>query len=141
NTGIESSMQENRVFAPPAAMAERAWISSRQQYERMYRQSIDEPEVFWGEAAGELHWFKRWDRALEWKPPYAKWFVGGKTNVSYNCLDHQIAQGRGEKTAILFEGEPVRSGGGPEVRRISFNQLRDEVCRFANGLKKLGIKR
>src|SRR5690349_3052090 len=76
NTGIESSMQENRVFPPPAGFAEKAWISSHVQYDRMYRQSIDEPEAFWGEAAAELHWFKKWDRVLDWKPPYAKWLVG-----------------------------------------------------------------
>jgi acetyl-CoA synthetase len=138
---IESSMQENRLFPPPAGMAGRAWIKSREQHQQLYRQSIDQPEVFWGNAANELHWFDKWSKVLEWQPPHAKWFVGGRTNVSYNCLDRNIEQGRRDKTAILFEAEPVQAGSGPAVRRISFGQLRDDVCRFANGLKKLGVKK
>ncbi len=141
NTGIESSMQENRLFSPPAGFAEKAWISSREQYETMYRQSIDEPEVFWGNAANELHWFEKWTTVLDWKVPDARWFVGAKTNMAYNCLDHQIAQGRGNKTAILYEGEPLQSDGQPQLRHITFAQLRDDVGRFANGLKKLGVKK
>jgi acetyl-CoA synthetase len=140
-SGIESSMQEHRVFPPPEGFGAKAWIQSKEQYEKLYRQSIDEPEIFWGNAAGELHWFKKWTKALEWNAPHAKWFVGGTTNVSYNCLDHQIAQGRGEKTAIIFEEELLDSNQQPQVRRISFNQLRDDVCRLANGLKKLGVKK
>ena len=140
HTGIESSMQEHRLFPPPVEFSAKAWIRSREQYEKMYRQSLDEPEVFWGDAAGNLYWFTKWQKVLDWKPPYGRWFVGGKTNAAYNCLDHQIAQGRGEKTAILFEGEPL-ADGKPVVRRITFNQLRDEVGRFANGLKKLGVKK
>src|SRR5438105_13748095 len=127
-------MQENRLFPPPPAFAAKAWIKSRQQYDQLYRQSIDQPETFWGNAAGELHWFMKWSQVLDWKPPYAKWFVGGKTNVAYNCLDRQVEQGRGDKTAILFEAEPLPEGK-PEVRRISFKQLLADVCRFANGLK------
>jgi len=88
--GIESSLQENRVFHPSREFAGRAHIHSRAEYDRLYRESIDHPDAFWDRAAGELHWFKPWDKVLEWKPPYAKWFVGGKTNVAYNCLDHQI---------------------------------------------------
>ena len=141
NMGIESSMQEHRIFPPPAGFAQKAWISSRTQYETLYRQSIDEPELFWGNAAGELHWFEKWTKVLDWKAPYAKWFVGAKTNIAYNCLDHQIDQGRGNKTAILFEGEPIYSDNRPQVRHITFSQLRDDVGRFANGLKKLGVKK
>ena len=141
NTGIESSMQEHRLFPPPAGFAHKAWISSREQYETLYRQSIDEPEIFWGNAAGELHWFKKWTQVLDWKVPDAKWFVGAKTNMAYNCLDYQIAQGRGNKTAILFEGEPLQPDGRPDVRHITFSQLRDDVGRLANGLKKLGVKK
>jgi acetyl-CoA synthetase len=138
---IESSLQENRLFPPSPQFSAKAWIKSRQQYDELYRQSIDQPEVFWGNAAKELHWFKPWDRVLEWKAPYARWFVGGKTNLSYNCLDRNIAQGRGDKTAILFEAEPLDPSGAPAIRKISFKQLRDDVCRFANGLKKLGVKK
>ena len=136
---IESAQKENRIFPPPPAISAKAWIKSREQYDQMYRESIDRPEDFWSKIAGELHWFKKWDRVLEWNLPNAKWFVGGKTNLSYNCLDHQIEKGRGEKTAILWEGEPEAAAGkGGEVRRISFEQLRDQVCRFANGLEKAG---
>ncbi|MGD0389877.1 MAG: acetate--CoA ligase [Tepidisphaeraceae bacterium] len=139
---IESAMQENRVFPPPAAVSAGAWINSRQQYDQMYRESLDRPEEFWAKIAGELHWFKKWDRVLQWKLPNAKWFVGGTTNLSYNCLDLQIERGRGGKTAILWEGEPLTpAGGGAQVRRITFEQLRRDVCRFANGLKKLGVKK
>jgi acetyl-CoA synthetase len=139
---IESAQKENRVFPPPPAISAKAWIKSREQYDRMYRESIDRPEDFWGKIAGELHWFKKWDRVLEWKLPNAKWFIGGKTNLSFNCLDYQIEKGRGKKTAILWEAEPEAAAGkGGEVRRITFEQLRDQVCRFANGLKKLGVKK
>ena len=139
---IESAMQEHRLFPPSPEFSAKARIKTREEYERMYRQSIDNPEQFWGDAARELDWFKKWDKVLDWKLPYAKWFVGGKINVSHNCLDHQIKQDRGDKTAILWEGEiETAPGKGGEVRRITFKQLRDDVCRFANGLKKLGIKK
>jgi acetyl-CoA synthetase len=139
---IESAMREDRVFPPPAAVSAGAWINSRQQYDQMYRQSMDRPEEFWARIAGELHWFKKWDRVLQWKLPNAKWFIGGTTNLSYNCLDLQIERGRGGKTAILWEGEPLApASNGGQVRRITFEQLRKDVCRFANGLKKLGVKR
>jgi acetyl-CoA synthetase len=137
---IESTMHETRIFAPSAEFSARAWIKSRQQYDAMYRESIDQPEKFWAKIAEELHWFTRWDRVLDWKLPYAKWFAGGKTNVAYNCLDRQIELGRGHKTAILWEGEPeIAPGQGPEIRRVTYSQLRQDVCRFANGLKKLGV--
>src|SRR5688500_13017243 len=83
---ISSTMQENRLFPPPPAFAAKAHIKTREEYDRMYRESIDDPEAFWGRAAEPLHWFKRWDRVLDWKAPFARWFVGGKTNVGDNCL-------------------------------------------------------
>ncbi|MDW8261541.1 MAG: acetate--CoA ligase [Phycisphaerales bacterium] len=140
HSAIESTLQENRVFPPPAEFAARARLRSMEEYHRMYRQSLEQPEQFWSGVAGELHWFSRWDNVLEWNLPYAKWFVGGKTNIAYNCLDRQIAAGRGEKTALVWEGEPL-SDGRPETRRLTYRQLRDEVCRFANGLKSLGVRR
>ncbi len=139
-SGIESSMQENRLFPPPAEFSRQAHIKSREEYEKLYRESIDNPESFWGRVAGELHWFKKWDKVLEWNVPYAKWFVGAKTNMAYNCLDRNIEKGLGDKTAILFEGEPVKDGNF-EVRKITYKELRDEVGRFANGLKKLGVNK
>ena len=139
-SAIESSQQENRVFPPPVEFSRQANIKSMEEYQRMYRQSIDEPDTFWGKLAESFHWFKKWDKVLEWNNPNAKWFVGGKTNVAYNCLDRQIAEGRGNKTAILWEGEPL-ADGKPEIRPITFSQLKDDVCRFANGLKKQGVKK
>jgi acetyl-CoA synthetase len=141
NTGIESTMQESRLFPPPAAFSAVAHIKSMDEYKKLYRQSIDQPEIFWADVAEKFHWFKKWDTVLKWESPNAQWFVGGKTNMAYNCLDHQIAQGRGEKTAILWEGEPMSATAPPEIRRISFSQLKDDVCQFANGLKKLGVKK
>jgi len=137
---IESTMQEDRIFPPDPQWAGRAWIKSRQQYEEMYRQSIQQPEKFWAEIAGELAWFRPWESVLEWKLPNAKWFLGGKLNVAHNCLDRQIEKGLDDKTAILWEGEPEAAGGkGGEIRRISYRQLLQQVCQFANGLKKLGV--
>ncbi len=138
--GIDSVLQENRVFPPPATFSANAHIKSRAQYERMYKESIEQPETFWGRAAEELHWFKKWDKVLDWNAPYAKWFAGGKTNMSYNCLDRQIEQGRGGKVAILWEGEPV-TNDKPEIRKITYLQLKDAVCEFANGLKRIGVKK
>jgi acetyl-CoA synthetase len=77
-----------------------------------------------------LHWFEEWDQVLRWNSPYAVWFVGGKTNVSYNCLDYQIEQGRGDKTAILWEGDETG-----DSRTLTYSGLKTEVCRFANALK------
>ena len=81
--------------------------------------------------AEELHWDRKWDRVLEWEPPYAKWFVGATTNASYNCLDRHL-ETRGDKTAIIWEGEPG------EIRRFTYRELHTEVCKFANVLKSLG---
>src|SRR5262245_10946913 len=126
---IESALQEHRLFPPPPAFVQKAPIKSKEEYLRFYRAPIDQPEQLWARMPEELHWFKKWDRVLEWKAPYAKWFIGGKTNLSYNCLDRQIAAGRGNKTAILWEGEPeTHSGSGGEIRKITFKQLRDDVC-------------
>jgi acetyl-CoA synthetase len=139
-SAISSTMQENRKFPPPASFAAKARVKSREEYDKLYRQSIEQPDAFWTRIAGELTWFKPWDKVMDWKAPNAKWFTGARTNLSFNCLDRQIEQGRGDKTAILWEGEPETTpGAGGEIRRISFRQLHDDVCRFANGLKKLGV--
>jgi acetyl-CoA synthetase len=141
-TNIQSSMQEHRLFPPPREFSAAAHLKSRAEYDKLYRQSIDHPDEFWGGVARELHWFKPWDKVLNWELPFAKWFVGGKTNLSYNCIDRHIAAGRGNKTAILWEGElEAAPGQGGKVRKISFTELKAEVCKFANGLKKLGVKK
>src|SRR5205814_4120216 len=80
-SAIDSNLQENRLFPPPQQFAAKAQVKSLDEYRRVYRESIDNPEKFWGDAAAQLHWFKRWNKVLEWNPPYAKWFVGGTTNL------------------------------------------------------------
>lgn len=132
---IESVMHEERVFPPPAEITARAHIKSMEEYEKLYNKAKDDPEGFWGELAKEeLHWFRPFDKVLEWSEPFAKWFVGGQTNASYNCLDRNLENGLGDKTAILWEGEP-----GDE-RTLTYKELHAEVCQFANALKSLGIK-
>ena len=132
---IDSILQEQRKFEPPQEFRQQAHIKSLDDYERLYKESVDNPEKFWGGIAKELHWYKPWDKVLEWDCPWAKWFVGGQMNLSYNCLDLQVQKGRGNKTAIVWEGEPG------EIRTYTYKQLLDEVCKFANALKGLGIKK
>src|SRR6476619_6425186 len=92
---IESSLQENRLFPPSPQFVSRARVGSREEYVRMYRQSIDQPEEFWSGIAQQLHWIRMWDKVLEWNAPHARWFVGARLNASYNCIDHQISRGFG----------------------------------------------
>src|SRR6185312_15210796 len=127
---IISVLHETRVFPPPEAFARQAHISAMDQYEALWNRAKDDPEGFWAEQAQALHWDKPWDKVLEWNPPFAKWFVNAQTNVSYNCLDRQIELGRGDKAALLWEGEPEsgRAGSGGAVHRITYRQLRDDVC-------------
>ncbi|MEE9211872.1 MAG: AMP-binding protein, partial [Phycisphaeraceae bacterium] len=137
---VQSVLQETRKFPPSSSFSSGAHIQSFEQYEQMYAESIKNPDKFWGEAAGELHWFKKWDRVLEWNLPDAKWFVGGKTNLSYNCIDRQVKDGLGEKVAIVWEGEPMPDGA-PQIRKLTYNDLLREVGKFANVLKGLGVKK
>jgi acetyl-CoA synthetase len=132
---LDSVLRENRVFPPPAEFAAKARIKSLAEYEQMYRRSVDDPESFWAEAARELYWFKPWEKVLEWNLPWAKWFVGGRINLSYNCVDRHALGGKRDKVAILWEGEPG------EVRRLTFRDLHTEVQRVANSLKGLGIRK
>ncbi len=133
---IDSVMQEARVFPPPPEFAARARIGSMEEYEALYERAKNDPESFWGEyAREELHWFEPFTKVLEWNEPYAKWFVGGKTNISYNCLDRHLESPRRHKAAIVWEGEPG------DQRVLTYDQLHREVCRFANVLKQLGIEK
>jgi acetyl-CoA synthetase len=135
NQDIDSTLREHRVFPPPPEFAAKAYIKSLEEYERLYAQSIADPEAFWANAASDLHWFKPWDKVLEWNLPIARWFVGGKLNLSYNCVDRHALGARANKTALIWEGEPG------EVRRITYAELHVEVQKFANALLSLGIKK
>src|ERR1700742_589593 len=126
STNIDSILQEQRKFEAPEAFAKQAHVKSLAEYERIYKQSIDDPEGFWADVARELHWFKPWDKVLEWNVPWAKWFLGGKINLSYNCLDRHVQTWRKNKAAIIWESEPG------EVRTYTYQQLLSEVCKFAN---------
>jgi acetyl-CoA synthetase len=130
---IHSVLREARVFQPSRAFGEAAHVKTLEDYEARYRRSVDQPEEFWAEVASELHWFKRWDRVLEWRVPWAKWFVGGETNISYNCLDRHLAGWRRNKAALIWEGEPG------ETRTLTYGDLHREVCKFANVLKHMGV--
>jgi acetyl-CoA synthetase len=140
-TNIESILQEARVFPPPKAFSQRAHLKSLAQYRKLYRESIQSPDKFWSrQAKAELVWSKRWTRVLKWDEPYAKWFVGGQLNVSYNCLDRHLETPRANKAALIWEGEPASLGKPGEERTLTYKQLHYEVCRFANVLKRNGIK-
>ncbi|HMD22393.1 MAG TPA: acetyl-coenzyme A synthetase N-terminal domain-containing protein, partial [Alloacidobacterium sp.] len=96
---LDSTLRENRVFPPPAEFAAAARIKSLAEYEQIYRRSVEDPEGFWAEAARELHWFAPWDKVLEWNLPWAKWFVGGRINLSYNCVDRHALGDKRDKVA------------------------------------------
>jgi acetyl-CoA synthetase len=132
---ITSVLQEKRTFAPPQEFSRQAHIKSLEEYERLWREAKDDPDGFWGRYAEELEWFRRWDRVLEWVEPDAKWFVGGTTNLSYNCVDRHMSTWRKNKAAIVWEGEPGES------RVLRYQDLHREVCKFANVLKGLGIRK
>ena len=130
---IDSTLDEQRSFAPSAEFSEKAQIKSLAEYEALYKESVEQPEKFWARAAEDLHWFKKWDKVLEWNAPWAKWFVGGQINLSYNCLDRHVHTARKNKAALIWESEPG------EVRTYTYQQLWKEVQKFANVLKSLGV--
>ena len=115
-------------------------VASLDDYRRAHARSLADPEGYWGEAAKTLRWSRPWTRVLEWNPPDAKWFVGGRTNVCDNCVDRQVDEGFGDRTAIVWEGEPL-GAGGPEIRRINYLELKRSVCRLGNALRSLGVRR
>jgi acetyl-CoA synthetase len=130
---IESVLKEDRVFEPSKDFSAKAQIKNLQDYETLYKQALDDPEGFWASMAKELDWFKPWEKVLEWNPPFAKWFVGGRTNIAHNCLDRHLTTARKNKAAIIWEGEP-----GDE-RILTYQALHREVCKFANVLKQIGV--
>ncbi len=123
------------MVPPPAAFAKTARVPSKAARAKLSAAAAKSPEKFWDGVAKELHWFKPWRKTLDWKLPHAKWFVGGTTNLAYNALDRQVELGRGNKAALIWEGEPG------ETRTLTYRQLLRETSRFANGLKKLGVKK
>jgi acetyl-CoA synthetase len=133
-TNIESVMHEERVFPPPEEFSKNAHIKSMEEYERLCAEAARDPEAYWARMAEELDWFKKWDTVLKWEPPHAEWFVGGRLNVSYNCLDRHLKTHRRNKAAIIWEGEPG------DQRTLTYQQLHREVCRFANVLKGAGVE-
>lgn len=131
---ITSVLKETRQFPPSAEFAAQAHVKSVAEYEKLWQRAKDQPEAFWAEQAESLHWFKRWDKVLIWNEPHAQWFAGGKLNASYNCLDRHLTTERKNKAAIIWEGEPG------DTRVLRYQDLHREVCKFANVLKKIGIK-
>ncbi len=135
DTNIESVLHEERVFPPSPEFSKGAHIKSMAEYEALCAKAAADPAKFWADlATQELHWFKPWDQVLDWSnPPFAKWFVGGQLNISYNCLDRHLTTDRRDKPALIWEGEPG------DTRTLTYFQLYQEVCQMANVLKKLGV--
>jgi acetyl-CoA synthetase len=136
---ITSVLEEKRVFPPPEDFQQKAAIRSLAEYKVLYDWSIKDPEGFWSDVANQLDWYKKWDKFLEYDfkdKPEVRYFVGGKINVSYNCIDRHLKTWRKNKAAIIWQGEPEG-----EVRSFTYQQLHYEVSKFANVLKKLGIKK
>jgi len=136
---IENLMSEQRLFAPPTEGREQAFVGSMAEYEKQYRRSLDDPEGYWADRTGELlTWDKQWDKVLsaDMVKPEIKWFAGGKLNVSVNCLDRHLTDGRRNKAALIWQGEPEE-----DVKVYTYQMLHTEVCRFANVLKSMGVKR
>ncbi|UBV42988.1 acetate--CoA ligase [Deinococcus taeanensis] len=134
NDHIDAMLHEHRVIAPSDAFRAHARIS-REDYERLYRQSLDDPDTFWSDVAGQLHWFTPWTQILDWQPPHARWFVDGQTNIAYNALDRNVQRGLGDKRALIWEGEDG------EVRTYTYAQLLSEVNRAAGALEHLGVEK
>ena len=134
---LSSMMQEKRVFYPPEELSKKAYIKSLEEYKKIYKRSLDDPDGFWGEAAQQLDWYKKWDKVLVENFGEAKheWFVGGKLNVSYNCLDRNLKTWRKNKAALIWEGDIG------DTNTLTYQELYYNVCKFANVLKKHGVKK
>jgi acetyl-CoA synthetase len=129
---IEALLREHRTFAPSQEFRAGARVVD----DSLYREADADVEAFWARQAERyLTWYRRWDRVLDWQLPFARWFVGGRLNVAYNCLDRHVEAGRGDKIAYHWEGEPG------DTRTVTYAQLLEDVCRLANALKHLGIRR
>jgi acetyl-CoA synthetase len=139
-SNIQSLLKENRVFKPSPEFSSKAHIKSLAQYKKLWTESVKTPDKFWKkQAEAELVWQKPFKKVLQWKAPHAKWFVGGKLNVSANCLDKWLGTPVANKAALMWEGEPATDGKPGEERVLTYRQLHREVCRFANVLKRNGV--
>ncbi len=139
---ISSMLHESRVFEPSAHFLSNIGplnVPDMGAYERMYRQSMDDPITFWGTIARAFRWYRPFTEVLDWNCPDARWFADGTTNVCANCVDRQVDDGFGDDTAIIWEGEPCAPE--PEIRRITYRDLQREVSRTANALKSMGVRR
>src|SRR3989338_6552353 len=133
-SSIETILHENRQFSPPKDFAQQANIGEAQ-YNAVAESAVSDPVRFWESAAQDLHWFRSWDKVLEWKEPTARWFVNAKINASFNCLDRHLSTATRDRLAIIWEGEE-----GGEVR-LTYLELYEKVCRLANVLElTLGLK-
>jgi len=130
---VKKDPNKENVFWPNEELKKKAWVSD----EAIYAKANSDPEAFWAEQAETLHWFKKWDKAYEFAPHAYKWFVGGKTNLSYNSLDRQIEAGKGDNIALIWEPEPIEE----EAVKLTYKQLHERVSKFANALKDLGVKK
>ena len=128
---LDTLLDESRSFPPSESFRQAAHAKS----EDIYKEAARDPQAFWAKWAGELSWYRQWDRVLDWKAPHAKWFSGGQLNASVNCLDRHLATARRNKAALIWEGEPG------DRRTITYHELHRDVCRFGNVLRKLGVKR
>jgi acetyl-CoA synthetase len=136
SSAIESILHEDRSFPPSEAFRARARLGSEEEYQRLYRRSLEDPEGFWGDVARELPWIAPFGRVLDWSDaPVARWFVGGKLNASAVCVDQHADGARAQKTAILWEGEPG------DTRTLTYAELKREVCRCADALRARGVKK
>jgi len=131
---IDSVLKEERIFPPAEEFARRARVSSPEEREHLAERAARDPEGFWADVAGAVTWTRRWDKVLDWNPPWAKWFVGGQLNLSANCLDRHLGGPRRDKPALVWEGEPG------DQRTLTYAELHREVCKLANVLGELGVK-
>src|SRR3954454_3773040 len=130
-TSADTSTTEGRTFAPPPELAAHANVGPE-----IYEEAERDRLGFWANAARRLTWTQEWDEVLDWSnPPFAKWFVGGKLNVAYNCVDRHVEDGHGDQVAYFWEGEPA-----DDTRTITYAELKDEVCKAANALLELGVQ-
>ncbi len=130
---VKGDPNQENVYWPSDEMKKRTWMSDA----AVYEEARKDPQAFWAKHAEDLHWFKRWDQAYQFAPQAYKWFVGGRTNLSYNCLDRHIEAGKGENLALIWEPEPTEE----TPVKLTYAQLHERVCRFANALKQLGVRK